>query len=1170
MSEIRMLNLFRCCTMEDMRENKESTGRVNCIVMDYFDNIYVETLDWEKATLSECMGIKQSANGKKGVSNQRYCLYSSENNSEDMFELSDEYPILTVIQLFVNPDIYQAETFDNREKVCARTWIERLKKCIMALDFSGQKVKWKIYQLLTAGDFAIIVRSQKIHAAYDISTVVRGIRLIPSDLNEKERAAFYSYSICGVLDNDEKKSETFNWQQCLDPSDRVVIRIRYKQTFREYLPKASEMKQNILNVGKHLFGRYDHQFICTPEEFGQLFPILKRFKFNREEITEKDKKGNENLLVCTIIDMMIGGYVSHINEKLLLHYDTDVYLEGTTTEKWKLKVERWESLYKRNNKIIERLKETVANLEKDMESYYQSAGNLKEYTRLLGRLCRVFYEINKMQELRISVAHLLIQYKDMINSLQAYIKQIEGGNIKIYADEIEENLRYGIGALEIFTRYISNVNLQTLQTPNYDLQTNMCVEKVLLAYSQFLRPYMDGEEKPYHLLEKMYPIIVPGMRVKDLSVVVLFRDMYDIDQEKLMVVYSPTISFLCETCFMIPSAFHEIAHSFTYKNHKEQNDYLKKHILKGFLNAIITNLLEPYREYDISDTPIIEKLVDIAYNKVLQNLVEIKDEDADQQIVKIKLGEALTYFVSSISKMEGFVFTDRVASEYIEKTYKNIQKYDSRILNILQMIDDSVHKIRDVRSEFIAYADEEKLLDEWKKLRPEIRHRVMMLKMIQEQQVCIEILDKLDQTGKSNLAEKYRKIWDNLSWQEPKEVIVDKEDFWNNQCAVEKLKEIFQLWNEQTKNWDQKEKEEIIYLLDQYRNINSAYSYFADKMEELDSEQIREKYKSFARDLKSQEMFQELCKVIYDKIQKELENIARENNEILDYETPFIPVEQINHITKEIRLQGIEGMQKRVQRILQNYGEDRVWDYVMKQVALYREVTSDLFMCVMMDLNLWGYLVVAAEIFTFREHNSGFLFYRISMILQCLSVGAGQKVDDEKQFKKNLQDMAIAETKLLVSGICETMKTNQEAREKLSAWIENAETDSFDGVLHFFSLFPKETGLTSTQNWIIRIYHQIVYIIANVMNAYIYQNMVTDKDIWKSYMLEDAYINKKEELRAMLEQSGGARLCESITEILNSPAKFFVNKKSLLWDEIKFILSEYEKSCRNIFSERPA
>ena len=50
-----------------------------------------------------------------------------------------------------------------------------------------------------------------------------------------------------------------------------------------------------------------------------------------------------------------------------------------------------------------------------------------------------------------------------------------------------------------------------------------------------------------------------------------------------------------------------------------------------------------------------------------------------------------------------------------------------------------------------------------------------------------------------------------------------------------------------------------------------------------------------------------------------------------------------------------------------------------------------------------------------------------------------------------------------------------------------------------------------------------------------------------------------------MKESKGEELCQSIREILNSPAQFFAERKALLPQEILFILSQYEESCKTIF-----
>ncbi|WP_411338021.1 hypothetical protein [Ruminococcus gauvreauii] len=106
-------------------------------------------------------------------------------------------------------------------------------------------------------------------------------------------------------------------------------------------------------------------------------------------------------------------------------------------------------------------------------------------------------------------------------------------------------------------------------------------------------------ERPYVLSESLYPIIVPNMNVKDLSVCVLFHEHHleltetvPADKRNLMVVYSPTFSYLCETCFLLPTVFHEIAHHFRYEDRSERNYCLEKFVLKGWILNILRQILD--------------------------------------------------------------------------------------------------------------------------------------------------------------------------------------------------------------------------------------------------------------------------------------------------------------------------------------------------------------------------------------------------------------------------------------------------------------------------------------------------------------------------------------------------------------------------------------------------
>ncbi len=223
MSEIKMLNLFRCISAGDKMIEKD----IHYFVTDYFDGIKVENLNPETTTLAECMGIKKEANKNNvGISHQRYCLYSEDDTGEDIFEINQELPVLTVIQIFINPDFYQAVCFaeDGKEASC-EICMEKVQECIQEKFINVKDMRWKIYRLLTAGDFTIIVRSKRIHDAYDISTLVRSICMVPEG-SEKKEAAFFTYSISGVLDNQDIY-ESIDWKEYLGEKDRMIVRIVY-------------------------------------------------------------------------------------------------------------------------------------------------------------------------------------------------------------------------------------------------------------------------------------------------------------------------------------------------------------------------------------------------------------------------------------------------------------------------------------------------------------------------------------------------------------------------------------------------------------------------------------------------------------------------------------------------------------------------------------------------------------------------------------------------------------------------------------------------------------------------------------------------------------------------------------------------------------------------------
>lgn len=1150
MSEIKMLNLFRCSSIGDKMTEKD----IHYFVTDYFDGIKVEDLNPESTTLAECMGIKREANKNHvGISHQRYCLYSEDDTKEDIFEINQELPVLTVIQVFINPDIYQAVRFaEDGKEVSCRNCMDKIQAYIQERFSDIKEMRWKIYRLLTAGDFAVIVRSKRIHDAYDISTLVRNVCVTPEG-SRKRRAAFFTYSISGVLDkrmDSQDIYESIDWMKYLDEKDRIIVRIVYDQanTHENMVQKVSDKKtkEKVLSLGCRLLGRYDYQIECNPLEFQEMYTYIRNYKLGTSEITQEVLEAASGEKTKGLLWLIKEGHVLRINEKIFLYYETDPLLTEESVV-WKIHIEReWVSLYENNEKTISQMKVLADQIEKQLEPFYQSERNLKEYARLLGRFCRVLHEINQMRELRISTANLARQLKIILNSLQTYLSNAERyhWDSQTAASQISEYLRLGINDLEIFARYVRNINLQTLQTPNYDLQTNMCIEKMLLAYSQFLQPFLmrqradEYSKRPYHFSGTLYPIVVPNMGVQDLSVCVLFDDYHlenetakEKTDEKLMIVNIPTFSYLCETCFLLPAVFHEIAHQFRYETHKERNCCLDAYLMKGIITHFVAEVFdeEDVYESDLVLEKKIEKVVDTVYKKIEGKMVSDEAKGRGLQFFKFEFKRAMQEFMTAVQDERTPV---SVAEQYIKRTKGDVRAYNADILNIICDIRSKIQKLEQFSAEKGVYNEEvlSQLLEDLKEYFK-----------LQETQIFEEIVGILEK-----IAEEIKQIYGNDG-----KLVKNLEEFcaesWKGKETEEKGKKIFELWKDLEKEIpDFVVREDLRSLLKHYHNL---YKVHQESVKMWKPEKMN-------RDIRYQNIFKDMYTALYESVLKMLEEFGTERNQQLNWETMFLEGEHLERLKRKVKFEKKEGFKKRLKSILSNYQEGRIEEFINNRIEAYREVTSDLFMCSMMGLNTFGYLVVVAENFVFSSENELMQYKRISLVLQCLSKKREGLVLDTEKFSDELLEILCHELNILRNE-CDELSPSKK--------IWDASEVKLDEIAEYLTYLRTTKGLTTTQDWILRIFLQISYIIFNIKDAFVAYEEIDEKEIWKDIVSRDSYIERKEIMAEVLKKNGGAKLCSSIAEILNSPASFFRTKRYLLTEEIKFILLHYEKNCRQIF-----
>ena len=287
-----------------------------------------------------------------------------------------------------------------------------------------------------------------------------------------------------------------------------------------------------------------------------------------------------------------------------------------------------------------------------------------------------------------------------------------------------------------------------------------------------------------------------------------------------------------------------------------------------------------------------------------------------------------------------------------------------------------------------------------------------------------------------------------------------------------------------------------------------------------------------------------------------LKELDEKRNRVLKWDSMLLNDERLEYLIKRIKFEKKEGIEKRLKSIFSQYRGERIREFISSQTECYREVTSDLFMCSMMGLNAIGYLVVVAENFVFNSSNELALYKRISLVLQCLSKKRKEGKWDKKAFSDELLDVLCREIVKL------------EGYSKDNPYVDMIR-DPSKAELKFIDAFLRQMrkceGLTTTQDWILRMLLQISYIIFNIKDTFVACEVIGEKEMWKDITSESCYIERKSMISELLKDKEGKTLVHSIASILNEPAKFFGKKKYLLTEEIEFVLLYYEKNCKEIF-----
>lgn len=730
--DIRIIKLYRQALLGSGKEHKTEDNKDNIrylYVTDYFTQLTVEKKKISDS-FSEIVSLDrdETENGET-VAAQSYVLYYSASMMEtyektergmagrcDPFDGVDtgEYPFLSIIQVHITPEILhrmeKAEAVLAEEDIVLKPFLDDLYETIGEYRKRNEEFVFRIYHVLSAGDFAVVIRSRNPRSCFEVSSRLRK-RVAGCGSCGKERLAMYKTYTLLAMERDISE-ETVGKIVEKTGRDKVIVRVCYSCSYWSDWGEAGEEPQVALTdqAFSGLNGRYDCITELTIAEFFMLYPLILQCrtggKADGQQYRKIEAEGTDR--VKKIAALLKQGKLSYLNERYVVADLERIYQgmagEENLTDKISLKhQENMMMLEDCTEKRIENLKNKLEATREKLKEFSRLHRNVLQYFNLLENLLASCGIINGQSDTRIYARGLLEQLEIVEDSLAAYIKIYQRtGEFSEFAEMMMDYLREAVHVLDCYAEYIRNNNMQSLQTPNYNIESKMGMEKILIGYSEYLRQYIQNYQKGFRMAgvtgdyEKEFcPVMIPDLSRTDIGVEVLFpewriehnipeaegepplfketgleHNITETEEEKknrrktLLVVTCSALKELSDMPMLMAILGHEVAHQFRYEERECRNQVVLSMLVWDYAEAAAKQMVQAARMEEDALLMVKEQLQQI-FRMALAGAIEawmLEKEDTDWMNMPLDMFEREYY-----TMLDSFIGAWNYRSEFVRK-----------------------------------------------------------------------------------------------------------------------------------------------------------------------------------------------------------------------------------------------------------------------------------------------------------------------------------------------------------------------------------------------------------------------------------------------------------------------------------------------------------------------
>lgn len=879
-------------------------------------------------------------------------------------------PYISIIQVHLTPEILRRTQYGECElweekNIILEPFLDDLYDLIGKFDKkeADDNFIYRVYQVLSAGDLAVVIKSGRPETSYKISSKIRQ-RAAKESENTPERWALYkTYTVLAI---EYQADLTFKGAES-NVSGEFVVRGCYSSKYwGEGGTAFSTDTENIGNLMSGLNGRYDFSMNLSMEEFAMLYPIIRCYKgrnagnsaMAKEEFGLLEKKLEKiPPKVKYLAGLLKEHCLSYINERYLpdkLEPDKDN--DNNADIKISLRSDVKEKLSDYNEFCISKLLKQFNEVKDKTIQLRDAHKNLEQYFNLMERQIASCYTINQVSDTRVYVPRIAKQLGIALDAIDIYREIIVQENNTARINLLVDNIKDVVHMLDSYMEYIRNNNLQSLQTPNYNIESSMSMEKILIGYNEYLghliiayHRVFGGKTQEEHE-RKYFPIVIPDLHYMDISVRGLFLEGIGFDwakerkirkdkgnNDRLIIVESPTLAELGDIPVFMALLFHEIAHQFRYENRKTRNKTLLNLLVDKYVSDIAFNMAEKVcwdicaSEVQATLQRILERgLKGAVFSKIeacfnqdgnkekwdaplmyfKEDVLGLLDDFSQSWSRQMDMEGHTVYFIKSLQKNENLC--SEYQFKYIEKMKLFLDKADPN------------------------KADPDKAIqtdEEWK----EIRNKLVKYAFIIAGLAACGTLKAGDVKG-------FEWMWEEKrveDWLKKPDDEVQYEDLWDE------LREALSIADGDRRKKAEREKTA-------FDNVCRYYQPPADNT-------VRKSY-FIGMDKILEEVYRELCKTWKVMEEEYARIVSGEKAEGLG---------RTAEIYRSWSLVGrylgidydMEDNQKKFSKLLRNNNFTTVDRRDLEQrVAVYREVTADMFMYIMMKMTPFTYLNLMASI----------------------------------------------------------------------------------------------------------------------------------------------------------------------------------------------------------------